>query len=508
MLFRSQRERTLKFVPEVATTLLDPVWSAGRNTHNHAYMVFDTLYGLDDQFAARPQMVEGHTIENEGTIWTLRLREALLFHDGTPVLARDAVASIKRFAARDGFGQALMAATGELSVLDDRSLRFRMTKPFPHLPAALAGSLLTVPVIMPERLASTDPFRQVTEMVGSGPYRFLPTEFNAGERATYERFAAYAPRGEGTPSYTSGPKITHFDRVEWRAVGDAATAVSALMQGEVDWLDVPSSDQTPLLARNTGVTVEVKDAPGSIPIIRFNHLHPPFNNPAIRRALLGAIDQSEVMNALAGSDSKLWRDRIGLFGPGSPLANEAGIEALSGPRDYAKVKHDLAEAGYRGEPIVVLGVSGNGFLPPVSQVGADQLRRAGMNVDLQVTDVPTMVRRRASKAPPDKGGWNVVFSIIDGLFSYNYAINPALRGDGKSGMDGWPLSPELEALRDAWLDAADVDAEKRIGVRAQLQLWKDVPYIPLGHWVRSTAHRRDIVDMPWGFPAFYGVRRV
>ena len=102
--------------------------------------MFDTLYGLDETFTAQPQMVEGHTVENDGTLWTLRLREGLRFHDGTPVLARDAVASIRRFAARDGFGQALMAVTGELSAPDDRTLRFRLTKPFPHLPAALAGS--------------------------------------------------------------------------------------------------------------------------------------------------------------------------------------------------------------------------------------------------------------------------------------------------------------------------------------------------------------------------------
>ena len=123
----------------------------------------------------------------------------------------------------------------------------------------------------------------------------------------------------------------------------------------------PATDQVPLLARNAGVTVEVKEPAGSIPIMRFNHLHPPFDNPAIRRALLGAIDQADVMTAVAGTDRTYWRDRIGLFGPGSPLANEAGIEVLSGPRDYDKVKRDLAAAGYRGEPITVLAVSGNGY---------------------------------------------------------------------------------------------------------------------------------------------------
>lgn len=505
---RAERERTLKFVPLVPLAFLDPIWAGNFITRRHAYLVFDTLYGLDETLAAQPQMAEGHTVENDGTTWTIRLREGLRFHDGSVVLARDAVASIRRFAARDGFGQTLMAVTDELSAPDDRTLRFRLTKPFPHLPAALGGSSETMPCIMPERLARSDPFTQVTEVVGSGPYRFLQTEFNAGVRATYERFTAYAPRGEGRLSYTAGPKITHFDRVEWQSPGDAATAVAALSRGEVDWVDRPAPDLLPLLLRNADVTVEVKETAGAIGIMRFNHIYPPFNNPAIRRALLGAIDQAEVMNAVAGTDRAKWHDRIGLFSPGSPLANEAGIDVMSGPRDYEKVKRALAEAGYRGESVVVLGVSGTGNIAPMSEVGVDQLRKAGMNVDLQVMDVPTMNRRRMSNAPSDKGGWNLYFTILEGLYNANPATNAAIRGDGKGGMPGWPISPQLEALRNAWLDETDLAGQKQISTQMQLQMWRDVPYIPMGHWVPSTAHRRDLVDLPWGFPAFYGVRRV
>jgi peptide/nickel transport system substrate-binding protein len=505
---RAERERTLKFVPPVPLAFLDPFWGGNFITRRHAYLVFDTLYGLDETLTAQPQMAEGQTVENDGTTWTIRLREGLRFHDGSPVLARDVVASIRRFAARDGFGQALMAVTGDLSAPDDRTLRFRLTKPFPHLPAALGGSSETMPCIMPERLAQSDPFTQVTEMVGSGPYRFLQAEFNAGVRATYERFTGYAPRSEGRPSYTAGPKITHFDRVEWQSPSDAATAVAALSQGEVDWVDRPATDLLPFLLRNADVTVEAKETAGAIGIMRFNHLYPPFNNPAIRRALLGAIDQAEVMNAVAGTDRANWHDRVGLFSPGSPLANEAGIDVMSGPRDYEKVKRALAEAGYRGESVVVLGVTGTGNIAPMSEVGVDQLRKAGMNVDLQVMDVPTMNRRRMSNAPSDKGGWNVYFTILEGLYNANPATNAAIRGDGKGGMPGWPISPDLESLRNAWLDATDMAVQKQISTQMQLQMWRDVPYIPMGHWVPCTAHRRDIVDLPWGFPAFYGVRRV
>jgi peptide/nickel transport system substrate-binding protein len=262
-----------------------------------------------------------------------------------------------------------------------------------------------------------------------------------------------------------------------------------------------------VLRRGPDVVVEIRNTAGAIAIMRFNHLHPPFDNPAIRHALLGAVEQADVMTVVAGADRSRWQDRVGLFGPGSPLANDAGINVMDGPRDYSKVRRDLSEAGYRGEPIAVLGVTGTGNIAPISQVGVDQLRKAGMNVDLRVIDAASLGRRVLNKESPDKGGWNVHFNILEGLFNANPSTNYALRADGKTGLPGWPTSPEIEVLRGAWLDAADIAEQRRIVERMQLLLWRDVPYVPMGHWVPLTARRRDLVGLPWGFPAFYGVRR-
>ncbi|MDT5346993.1 MAG: peptide/nickel transport system substrate-binding protein, partial [Mycobacterium sp.] len=196
--------------------LLDPVVTAFRPTRNHAYLVFDTLYGIDTNWMAQPQMVEGHQIEEDGLTWILTLRDGLRFHDKEPVLARDVVASIRRFAARSGFANALMTATEELSAPDDRTVRFRLKRPFPHLPEALAGPGGNVPAIMPERLAATSPFKPVAEIIGSGPYRFLPDEHVSGAHAAYERFPLYQPRTGGPVGFTAGPKIAYFDRTSSR----------------------------------------------------------------------------------------------------------------------------------------------------------------------------------------------------------------------------------------------------------------------------------------------------
>src|SRR6516165_847412 len=238
---RAERANKLVFVPTEDLNVLDPHLAGARSRRTHAYLAFDTLYGIDISWAAQPQMVEGHQVEEDGLTWTLTLRDGLRFHDNEPVLARDVVASIRRFAARISFADALMAATEELSAPDDRTVRFRLKRPFPHLPEALAGPGGNVPAIMPERLATSSPFKPVAEIVGSGPYRFLPDEHVTGARAAYERFPLYQPRPSGPMGFTAGPKVAHFERVEWLTL-DQFSAMAALRSGEIDWWEVPLND--------------------------------------------------------------------------------------------------------------------------------------------------------------------------------------------------------------------------------------------------------------------------
>jgi len=504
---RAEKINKLVFVPTEDLNVLDPHFAGPRSRRTHAYLVFDTLYGIDTNWMAQPQMVAGHQVEEDGLIWTLTLRDGLRFHDKEPVLARDAVTSIRRFAERIPFVYALIAATDELSAPDDRTVRFRLKRPFPHLPEALAGPGGIVPAIMPERLAATSPFKPVAEIVGSGPYRFLPDEHITGARAAYERFPLYQPRAGGSVGFTSGPKIAHFDRVEWLTL-DPFSAMAALHAGEIDWWELPSSDLVEQLTRDRDITV-IPQYATAMGILRFNQLHPPFDNAAVRRALLGAVDQAEAMIAVAGTNRAFWHDGIGLFGAGTPLANDAGIEVLRGPRDDAAVRQALARAGYNGEKIVVLAPTDVQPIRALSLAGTDQLRRAGMTVDLQEMELGASIRRRTSQAAPDKGGWSAFFGLLDrSVPNTNPYGNVWIRADGLAASDGWPTSPRIEALRAAWLDTGNLDEQRRICIELQMQLWQDVPYIPMGEYWQSTAYRKDLLGvLPGCFAVFYGVRR-
>ena len=390
--------KLLKFVPQSDIALLDPHLAPALVTRNHAYLVYDTLYGVDDAVRPRPQMAAGHVIEDDGKTWKITLRDGLRFHDGTPVLARDAVASLKRLAKRDVFAISVFSDVDDLSAISDSVLQFRLKRPFRLLADLLGKPNPFAPVVMPERLALTEPSQQVTEIIGSGPYKFNMRERVPGSLAVYERFAGYVPRTDGPPAGTAGPKIAYFDRVEWHTIPDAATAAAALQSGEVDWWEQTTGDLLPLLRKSPDVKVEVIDTLGYYAVLRFNHLNPPFDNAGIRRALLGAFSQTDMMQAVAGDDRSMWRAGVGIFTPASPLANDAGMEVLNGPRNLAQVKRDLEAAGYNGEKFVFLVPTDLPAINAMSEVAADVFRKLGMNMDYQTLDWATVATRLNSRS--------------------------------------------------------------------------------------------------------------
>jgi peptide/nickel transport system substrate-binding protein len=503
---RAAGASTLRFIPQSDLTILDPIWTTAYVTRNHGYLVFDTLFGQDAKYQPTLQMLESAGTENDGRLWRLVLRPGLAFHDGTPVLARDCVASLHRWMVRDAFGGALLAATDEVAAADDRTIVVRLKKPFPLLPQALGKTPTLMPAMMPERLAKTDPFKQVTEMVGSGPYRFKADERVVGARVVYERNAAYRPRENGVAEWTAGPKVAHFDRIEWNVIPDEATAAAALQANEADWWEYPSIDLLPLLARDTSIRTRVPDPTGSICVARLNHLQPPFDNPAIRRALLGAVVQSDFMTAVAGTDRKLWRDDVGMFCPGTPMASDVGLDVLTGPRDLDRVRKEIAAAGYKGEKAVILSASDFPFRKALADVGADMMQKAGLAVDEQSVDWGTLVQRRENKGPVDAGGWSMIVTNLSGLDLSNPASH-AFSANGTKAWFGWPTSAKLEALRQDWLDAPDLAAQQRICRDMQAQCWVDVPQIPVGLYYQPTAYRADLDGMLDGFAMFWNIRR-
>jgi peptide/nickel transport system substrate-binding protein len=451
-------------------------------------------------------MVEAEEVSADGLTWTFRLRPGLRFHDGEPVLAKDVVASINRWAARSVMGQMIKARENELVARDDRTFRWSLKQPYPKLLLALGRLGTPCCFIMPARIAATDPFRQIGEHVGSGPMRFVKNEWVPGARAVFEKFADYAPRPE-PPSWFAGGKRMLVDRMEWITMPDPATAGAALQNGEVDWWEVALPDLVPTLRKNRNIAVDISDPLGWFGFLLFNHRFPPFNDARARRALLMAIDQADYMRAFVGDDDTMWKQVGGFFTPGTPLYTEDGGDILKGPRDLAAAKRLLRESGYAGEPITCMAAQDLAHHKVWGDVTADLLKRLDIKVDFVAADFGTVVARRAQKSPPGQGGWHLYHTSFAGADCLD-PTNGFLRANGNVLVNGWADSPRVEAEIAAWYEAKDSDEEKAVVRRLNKAALDDVVYAPLGFYLRHQAWHKNVAGVVQGpLPFCWGVSK-
>src|SRR6266403_3065508 len=429
--------RTLRFVPQADLANFDPIWGTQYVVRNASAMVWDTLYGVDEKLEPQRQMAEGEEVSADGLTWTFRLRPSLKFHDGEKVLAKDVAASLDRWSARDQMGLLIRAIQQEVTAVDDRTVKWVLKKPFPKMLLALGKLSTQVCFIMPERIAKSDPFKQITEYIGSGPMRFMRNEWVPGARAAFEKFPDYVPRQEPS-SWLAGGKHMPAERIEWITMPDPSTAAAALQNGEIDWWENPIPDLVPLLRKNRNVAVDIKDPLGNIGSFRMNHLYPPFNDVRARRAVLMAMSQEDYMRALVGDDPALWKPLPGFFTPGTPLYTEEGGEILKGKRDIAAAKKLLAESGYSGQPVSCIVAQDQPITKAQGDVTADLLKHLDMNVDFVATDWGTVGSRRAQKTPPGQGGWQMFHTWHAGADCVNPAAYAGIRGNGDKAWWGGP----------------------------------------------------------------------
>lgn len=486
------RATTLKMIPQADVSTIDPLATTSYAVRNHGHLVWDTLYGIDVEGRPYPQLAAGHTVSGDGLVWTITLRDGPLFHDGEKILAKDAVASIRRWLPRDTHGQTLQARLDEIRVLDDRRFEIRLKRPFGPLIDALGKSSSYPCFVMPERFASTPPTTPITEIVGSGPYRFVASERRSGALVVYQKFDRYVPTPTGPVSVTAGPKLAHFERVEWHIIPDPSTAAAAIQAGEMDFYERVAPDLQPLLARQRNVVVDRIEDNGTVAMLRPNHLHPPFDDPAVRRAVLPALTQSDYMQSILGDDRQRWRDGIGCFPHGSPLASDAGLAAVTAPRNLEAARRALAATGKAGAKVIVLNPADQVVNSTLTLVAIDMFRKVGFDAEAATSDWSSMLQRRGNKNPPDQGGWNAVVVLFGGDDLGNPGGHPLLRTNGQNAWFGWPTSERIEAMREAWFEAPDLAARQVIGRQIQSAFFEDLPYWPLGQYYVSAAYRRGL----------------
>ncbi len=492
-------DKVVRIVPQLELRIADPYVNTNYGSRNHAHMIYETLFALNEKREPKPMMVGDWSVSQDRLTWSFTLRPGLKWHDGKLVTTADVVASLERFMKKDGLGGKLQAALDSLKADDARSFTIALKKPFGLVLDALAKPSGYGAFILPERFARMSDGDKDFEPVGSGPFVFRKEQWRPGVKSVFEKNRDYTPRDEPADGLAGG-KVVKIDRVEWISMPDVNTSANALMAGEVDLIESLAFDVMPQLRADNKIALRQTDVTGNQPYLRMNHLHPPFNNPKARQALLLIMDQDLYGQAIAG-DKSLYSVCPAYLMCGSPYGSSAG--ALK--PDLEKARALMKEAGYNGEKIVMLEPTNHPAFDGATLVTASQLRKIGVNVDLQGMDYNSMMVRRASRNPPGQGGWHLSHSGNFGVDVASPMTNIYLASNCGNAAPGWPCDQQIEDLKDQFAAAATQEERKAIAEKIQLRAVEFVPYVPVMQTATWMAHRtaiKNFVSAPiipyWG----------
>ena len=497
-------QTTLRVVMNSDLKIFDPIWTTAFIVRNHAYMIYDTLFALDGDLKIKPQMVEKWDVSDDRLVWTFTLRDGLAFSDGAPVTTEDVLASLKRWSARDTLGQILYGKMAKAEAIDAKTFRFTLKEKTGVVLQALAKTSGGT-YIMPRRVAETDPYKQITDYIGSGPFILKTDETRAGARTVYVRNPNYKPRAE-PPSGLAGGKVVKVDRVEWLAISDQRTAVNALLANEIDMISQPPHDLYGLLEKDRNVQLVTLIKWGGQYIFRFNQLFKPFDNPKIRQALLYAFTQKDVLDATIG-DPEYYKVCKAMFICDTPYATTAGF-ADKYEGNIARAKELLKEGGYDGTPVVLLQSTDLDVLTNVAPVAKAAMEKIGMKVDMQSSDWQTVVSRRARKETPDKGGWNAMITSTGGVDSLDPLTYNFIGANCDKAWFGWPCDDEITRLRQAFADEPDEAKRKEIVEKIQLRAAENPTHAFLGQYTDAAAIRKNITGaVASPVPVFWNIEK-
>jgi peptide/nickel transport system substrate-binding protein len=489
------QEKVLRVVPQADLKNIDPIWTTAAITINHGYMIYDTLFALDSKLVAKPQMVDTFERSPDGMKWVFRLRPGMKWHDGTPVTAKDAVASLVRWGKLPTRGGAMMSRTSSIAATGELSFEITFKEKFGPVLEALADPSLPV-FIMREKDAQTDPGEQVKEPIGSGPFVFVANEWVPGNKVVYRPFKDNNPRKEASDGFAGG-KVAKVDKVEWIYLPDPNTATQALLKGEVDAFEQPTYDLLPLLQRDRNIEVKVLDKLGKMGHLRPNHLHPPFNNVKAREALTLLVDQDEFLAAMVGKP-EFQQKCYAIFMCNAPFTLDKYADGVK-KANPARAKQLFAEAGYKGEEIIVLHPTDQQLISQNSAVIVERLKEIGVNAKLEAMDWSTLTSRRTVQDAPGPGsrGWHIFPTWWTGIpMASPITSAPLVSSCDKKNWFGWPCDEATEKLRAEFIAAGTKEEQTRIVDALQKRFYEHFHYVNTGQFVAPVAWRKNLVGVP------------
>ena len=450
-------------------------------------MVYDTLFAVDETFGVRPQMVDTWEVSEDGRVYTFTLRDGLTWHDGDPVTADDCTASIERWGTRDALGQRLMRHVESLEARDDSTFTIKLSRPYARVIASLAKLDSNTPFMMKREHATMSANAGLTQVVGSGPFRFVADGWEPGQKGRVRPERGIRPASRASERHRRGQGRQRGPR-GMAVLAQANDARKALRHGKVDIWESPPPAVLGKLMRDRDIVVDVLDPVGLQGSIRMNHRRPPFDDPKVRLAFAYAVDQREYLKAIVGAGAEHRYDACPSFFTCTGEPVRAGAEALA-TVDLARAKALLDASSYRGERVVLMNPKDFPHLGAAAQVTAKTLRRIGMKVKVDKVSWNQLSERRANQGK--RRGWHLFPTAFNGLTAASPLTNIGIR-TGDDAWFGWPADDAVPRLIEAYAEAGDPRAEREALTRLSDRLFEVLPYINFGQWSAPVAYRKAV----------------
>ncbi len=491
--------RGLTVVLESEVTILDPHYITATITRTFGLHVFDMLFAMNEKGEIKPQMVESWEASTDKLGWSFVLRDGLKFHDGAPVTATDCVASLKRWAVRDPLGKMLMAVAASLEATDARTFRFALKEPFPMMLEVLGKPNAPLPVMMPARIAATPADQRIPEPIGSGPFRFVKSEWRPGNSMLLERNPDYVPRKEA-PDFLAGGKNVMIDRLTLRVMPDQSTGANALIAGEIDYMQYLPFDMLPILEAEKSLRFVglggIHQFQGNF---RLNHTAAPFDNPAVRKVLWKLVDQDATLTAIGVPERYRAKSCDSFWMCGAPLSTDAG--AAGNKFDLAAAKAELKASGYKGEPVIVMEVAGS-ISQTASRLLVQNMKDVGFTVEQQPRDWSTILARRAKKE-----GWSMFPVYSNGTDMYS-PLSHFYVASTCNDYPGWSCDNRIPVLLKSFTQAASLEDRKRIAAQIQTIAYELTPSVMWGQFTIPAGYRSDLRNLIQSdYPMFWQVEK-
>jgi peptide/nickel transport system substrate-binding protein len=480
---------SLKFIPNGGISGPDPI-RGGDLSFLAALNIHDPLIAWDNDGNLQPQMLDQWKIENDGKLITLTLRDGLLFHNLEPVTPADIIQSIHRWRSKAVFGTFFNENLVSMTSPNDNTIVAEFTEPSGVFIQGLGDPSSPSPIMVPEYLAKTPKEDLMPENIGAGVYKMI--SFDEGNKMVWEGFRDYNPRSEPA-SFRAGGKHGYLDTIEGVEVPETQTRVAALVTGQVDFLDIIPPDFVGEIERNPELTALISQ-PGAQYFVELNKWDgSPFEmteeGQLMRKAIQALVDTDEIMASFGPED--MWMTCASMWACGTRYGNENVNPELYNQKNVELAKKYLEEAGYAGEPIIMIHSTGGGEAwTAFATVLNEQLKRAEVNVDFKIMDSAAMSAYRDATG---NEGWH-----ISPTYMTSWSWRPIASRYSTYDLSGYD-SPRMRDARLALTKEADAGRMQALADEMQSVFFEEVPYVLAGHAFFLRAMNSDLegyIDMP------------